>query len=88
MSGKNAYLEKQRKMQQSFLDVGEEMGIQKICDYLHIALRDPEVMGKDVFGRKRLEKLSGSSMSWRTTTTPHSRMTRKLTWSRKSWTGI
>ena len=57
MSGKNAYLEKQRKVQQGFLDTGEEMGIQKICDYLHIALRDPEVMGKDVFGRKRLEKL-------------------------------
>jgi hypothetical protein len=57
MGAKNAYLEKQRKLQQGFLDVGEEMGIQKICDYLHIALRDPEVMGKDVFGRKRLEKL-------------------------------
>lgn len=47
MNGKNAYLKKQRKLQQGFLDVGEEMGIQKICDYLHIALRDPEVMGKD-----------------------------------------
>jgi hypothetical protein len=57
MNGKNAYLKKQRKLQQGFMDVGEEMGMQKVCDYLHIALRDPEVMGKDTFGRKRLEKL-------------------------------
>lgn len=57
MGAKNAYLERQRKMQQGFLDVGEEIGMQKVCDYLHIALRDPEIMGKDTFGRKRLEKL-------------------------------
>ena len=57
MSSKNAYLEKQRKLQQGFLDVGEEMGLQKMWDYMQIALRDPEIMGKDVFGRKRLEKL-------------------------------
>ena len=57
MSSKNAYLEKQRKLQQGFLDVGEEMGIQKICDYLHVALRDPEVVGKDIYGRKRFDKL-------------------------------
>ena len=41
MGGKNAYLEKQRALNQQYLDVGEEMGIQKIWDYLQIALRDP-----------------------------------------------
>ena len=57
MGGKNAYLEKQRALNQQYLDVGEEMGIQKIWDYLQIALRDPEIMGKDIFGRNRLMKL-------------------------------
>lgn len=53
----NAYLDKQRKMQQDYFDAGEDFGIQKAWDYIQIALRDPEVMGKDVLGRKRIEKL-------------------------------
>lgn len=58
---KNAYLERQRQRDQAFLDAGERMGIQKMWDYMQIALRDPEIMGKDVFGRKRLEKLFNKS---------------------------
>ena len=54
---KNTYLERQRQRDQAFLDAGERMGIQKMWDYMQIALRDPEIMGKDVFGRKRLEKV-------------------------------
>jgi hypothetical protein len=54
---KNDYLSKQKAMQQGFLDVGEQFGIQKVWDYLQITLRDPAVMGKDTFGRKRLEKI-------------------------------
>ena len=54
---KNTYLERQRERDQKFLDAGERMGIQKMWDYMQIALRDPEIMGKDVFGRKRMEKL-------------------------------
>ena len=54
---KNTYLDRQRQRDQAFLDAGERMGIQKMWDYMQIALRDPEIMGKDVFGRKRLEKL-------------------------------
>ena len=57
MGSKNAYLEKQRAMNQQYLDVGEEMGIQKVWDYLQIALRDPEIVGENVFGRKRMMKL-------------------------------
>ena len=55
--GKNNYLQRRRDEQQVFLDVGERMGIQKTCDYIQIALRDPEVMGKGTFGRARIEKL-------------------------------
>lgn len=53
----NAYLEKQRKLQQAYFDAGEEIGIQKAWDYIQIALRDPDAMGKDVLGRKRIEKV-------------------------------
>lgn len=57
MGSKNTYLERQQRQQQTWLDIGEEMGIQKMWDYVQIALRDPELMGKDTFGRQRLEKL-------------------------------
>lgn len=55
--GKNTYLDRQKAMQQACLDTGEQMGIQKMWDYFQIALRDPEIVGRDVFGRARLEKL-------------------------------
>lgn len=54
---KNAYLERRNAVNQAMLDAGEQMGIQKMWDYIQIALRDPETMGKDVMGRKRMEKL-------------------------------
>lgn len=54
---KNTYLERRQAVNQAFLDAGEQLGIQKMWDYIQIALRDPETMGKDVMGRKRLEKL-------------------------------
>lgn len=54
---KNTYLEKRQAVNQAFLDAGEQMGLQKMWDYVQIALRDPEIVGKDVFGRARLEKL-------------------------------
>ena len=54
---KNAYLERQRQRDQAFLDAGERMGIQKMWDYIQIALRNPKIVNKDVHGRERLEKL-------------------------------
>lgn len=53
----NAYIKQRDARNQAFQEAGEEMGLQKLWDYVQIALRDPEIMGKDVFGRKRLEKL-------------------------------
>ena len=55
--GRNAYIETQEKIYQKHLDVGEQMGLQKMWDYMQIALRSPDVMGKDTLGRARLEKL-------------------------------
>ena len=57
MSSKRNYLQRQRDFQQGALDIGEEMGIQKMCDYLHIALRDPDVVGSKAWGRKSFERL-------------------------------
>ena len=53
----NAYLEQRRAEQQKFLDVGEQLGMQKMWDFIQLALRDPEVMGKDILGRQRMEKI-------------------------------
>lgn len=57
MAAKNAYMEQQQAIRQKFLDVGEEMGMQKMWDYVQTQLRNPEVVGKDIFGRERMEKL-------------------------------
>ena len=54
---KNDYLRKRQEMNQGFLDVGEQLGMQKMWDFMQIALRDPDVMGKDIFGQQRLKKL-------------------------------
>ena len=58
----NAYLDKQRKMQQDFFEAGEQIGLQKAWDYIQIALRDPDAMGKDVLGRKRIERVYAKMM--------------------------
>ena len=54
---KKNYVAKQVEVKQALLDIGVTCGKQQIIDYLTIALRDPEIMGKDIFGRKRIEKI-------------------------------
>ena len=54
---KGDFLDRQRKMQQTYLDIGEEMGVQKAWDYLQIILRDPEIMGKNVMGVQKIKKV-------------------------------
>lgn len=58
---KNEFLRKRDERDQAFFDAGERIGLQKMWDFMQIALRDPDVMGKDVFGRKRMEKLFKAS---------------------------
>lgn len=55
--GKNEFLKRRDEREQAILDAAEQIGMQKMWDYVQLALRDPEIMGKDTFGRKRLEKL-------------------------------
>lgn len=54
---KNDFLQRQRTVNQKWLDIGEEMGMQKMWDYVQLALRDPEVMGKNTIGKERMRKL-------------------------------
>lgn len=54
---KNDYLQRQRAVHQGFLDAGEQLGMQKMWDYIQIVLRDPDIVGKDTFGANRLEKV-------------------------------
>lgn len=54
---KNGYLAKKQAVSQALLDAGMACGKQQIVDYLTIALRDPAVVGKDTWGRERIDKL-------------------------------
>lgn len=54
---KNGYLEKRAALNQGLLDAGEQLGMQKMWDYIQLTLRDPAVMGKDIFGKKRLQEI-------------------------------
>lgn len=54
---KNNYLTKQRATQQGFFVAGLQTGRQQIIDMLSLSLRDPEIMGKDTFGKDRLLKV-------------------------------
>lgn len=54
MAKKNAYLEKQKAIQNGYFEAGLQMGRQQIIDMLSLVLRDPEIMKKDIFGKDRL----------------------------------
>ena len=54
---KNDFLEKQRTLQRGYFSAGLQSGRQQILDCVSLALRDPEIIGKDIFGRDRLLKV-------------------------------
>ena len=54
---KNDYLSRQRAREQEVFDAGLRIGRQQMCDYLTLALRDQETMGKDTFSGKRIIKV-------------------------------
>lgn len=55
--GKNGFLEKQRAERQAYFDAALQMGRQQILDMVCIVLNDPDIMGKDTFGKDRLLKV-------------------------------
>lgn len=48
------YAQKQATARQAYLEIGMEVGMQKMADFFAIALNDPAVLGKSVLGKKRL----------------------------------
>lgn len=57
MSGKNQFLLKQKELQRACFDAGLQSGRQQIIDMMSLVLRDPDIMGKDTFGKERLLKV-------------------------------
>lgn len=55
--GRNEFLKNQRQMQETFFLAGLQSGRQQIMDMMSLVLRDPEIVGKDVFGKDRLIKV-------------------------------
>ena len=56
-AAKNAYVAKQFAVKQALVDAGVASGKQRMVDYMTIALRDPAIVGKDIWGRGRIDKL-------------------------------
>lgn len=54
---KNDYLARQAVMQRAYFDAGLQSGRQQIIDMVSLVLRDPEIMGKNTFGKDRLLKV-------------------------------
>ena len=54
---KNNYIARRDADRKGFFRAGEQTGRQVILDMMVITLRDPEIMGKDTFGKYRLLKV-------------------------------
>lgn len=54
---KNDYLARRDADRKGFFRAGEQTGRQVVLDMMVIVLRDPEIMGKDTFGKDRLLKV-------------------------------
>lgn len=54
---KNDFLAKQRAAQDAFFLAGLQSGRQQIMDMMSLVLNDPDIMGKNTFGKDRLIKV-------------------------------
>ena len=55
--GKNDYIARRDADRKGYFRAGEQTGRQVVLDMMVLTLRDPEIMGKDVFGKDRLMKV-------------------------------
>ena len=55
--GRNDFIAQQRATQKAFFDEGVKMGRQQMLDMLSLVLRNPDIVGKDIFGKDRLLKV-------------------------------
>ena len=54
---KNDFLARQKALQTACFEAGLRSGRQQILDMVSLVLRDPDIMGKDTFGKDRLIKI-------------------------------
>ena len=54
---KSDFLARQAATQRAYFDAGLRSGRQQILDMVSLVLRDPDIMGKDTFGKDRLLKV-------------------------------
>jgi hypothetical protein len=57
MGKPNAFLARQDALRQKCFEVACDTTAQQFFDYLCLVLNDPDIMGKDVFGAKRIQKV-------------------------------
>ena len=57
MAKQNSYLAKQAAVNHGYFTAGLQSGRQQILDLVSLVLRDPAIMGKDIFGKERLLKV-------------------------------
>jgi hypothetical protein len=60
--GNNNYIKQRHERDREMFAAGLNMGMQIVADYFQIALRDPDVMGKDTFGRNRIERINNKTL--------------------------
>ena len=54
---KKDFLARQAETNRAYFTAGLQSGRQQIIDMISLVLRDPDIMGKDVFGKDRLLKV-------------------------------
>lgn len=54
MAKQNSFISRQHAVQQAYFEAGLRSGRQQILDMMSLVLRDPKIMGKDIFGKDRL----------------------------------
>ena len=57
MAKMNKYIAERDAIRQEFFNASLQSGRQQIIDMMSLVLRDPDIMGKDVFGKDRLLKV-------------------------------
>lgn len=55
--GKNSFVARMQLEKKVIFNEGIQMGRQQILDMMSIVLNDPDIMGKNVFGKDRLIKI-------------------------------
>ena len=84
--GKNGYLQRQRNTVNVYRQAEKETYIQFMTDTLILTLNDPAVMGKDVFGEKRIRRVVEAWARSSTSTTALWKRATSRTIGRSRWT--